>query len=133
MGSCLEKSRAWTNTPAVTPKNSRRFMPDMISHGFIGLNGLKSVESVKSAAYSTPSHKRHLGGHDCHELNIGVERKIRHINDGVSYMLQVEARLHGNRVVRLNDARGHAFGHLRCGVADVDLAACDVVLTAVER
>ena len=37
------------------------------------------------------------------------------------------------RAVGLRHARGHPLGHLGGGVADVDLAAGDVVLAAVER
>src|SRR5262249_8875529 len=35
--------------------------------------------------------------------------------------------------VRLQDAGVHSFGHFGGSVSDVDLTACDVVLTAVQR
>ena len=47
--------------------------------------------------------------------------------------LDVHARLDHGRAVGLQHALGHALGHRRHGIADVDLAAGDVVGAAVER
>src|SRR5205807_504020 len=47
--------------------------------------------------------------------------------------LHVHCRLDHGRAVGLRNALGHPLGHRGGGVADIDLAARDVVLSAVER
>jgi hypothetical protein len=47
--------------------------------------------------------------------------------DGLRHVRHVHRRLGGDRAVGLEDSRLHPLGHLGGGVADVDLAAGDVV------
>jgi hypothetical protein len=75
----------------------------------------------------------HLGCHDGHELDIGVERERRHINDGARNVCWIHRGLDRDRAVRLRNAFLHSFRHFGRGVSNVDLTAGDVVLSAVER
>ena len=77
--------------------------------------------------------ERHLGGLDVHEQHVGVERQARHVADGRTAVLHVEHRLGRDLAVGLHHAGLHAPAHGRVGVADVELAAGDVVLAPVER
>src|SRR5690606_11701469 len=38
---------------------------------------------------SAPPDEGHLGGHDGHELNIGVQRQAGHVHDGTGHMFDV--------------------------------------------
>src|SRR2546423_1573534 len=48
-------------------------------------------------------------------------------------MLYVHARLYHPAAVRLQNAGRHALGHFGGRIADIDLSAGDIVLTAIER
>jgi hypothetical protein len=45
--------------------------------------------------------KRHLGSHHGHELHIGVQRQIRHIDHGLGHVPHIHAGLHHLRAVGL--------------------------------
>src|SRR5262245_19725165 len=77
--------------------------------------------------------ERHLRREDRQELHVRVERQAGHVQHRARDVLDVDARLGREPPVRLGHARGHLLGQLGGGVADVDLAAGDVVLPAVER
>src|SRR5271166_5012653 len=74
----------------------------------------------------------HGGRHQRDELNVGGERQAGHIDDGIGDVAYIHARFHHLRAVRLGYAGSHAFGHFRGGIADVDLAAGNIVGAAVE-
>src|SRR6266571_4630232 len=76
--------------------------------------------------------ERHLGGGDRHELDVGVQGQARHVQHRVGDVLSVEGRLRRDRSVGLRYAAADDLGHVRRGVADVDLAARDVEVPAVE-
>src|SRR5439155_4226902 len=84
------------------------------------------------AHQSAPNDEGHLRGHDGHELYIGIERKIRHIEDRLTDVFQIETSFGHDRSIRLNDPGSHTFGKLGRGVSDVNLATRDIVFTAVE-
>src|SRR3989449_3986539 len=82
---------------------------------------------------SSPTNERHLRRHHSHELNVGVEREAGHVHDRARYVLKIDSRLDRDLTVRLRDTLVHALRHFGGGVADVNLAACDVVLAAIKR
>ena len=55
------------------------------------------------------------------------------VRDGACYLRGIHHGFDGDIAVGLLHARGHPLRKLREGIADVDLAACDVVLATVER
>lgn len=65
--------------------------------------------------------------------HVGVERQAGHVDDGVGDALDIHHRLGGDRTVGLRHADRHWLRHLGQRIADVDLAASDVVGPAVER
>src|SRR2546423_892478 len=75
----------------------------------------------------------HRGGHHGHELDIGLEREVGHIEDGVGYMANVYARLRHDSAVSLWNSGLHALAHFGGGIAYIDLSAGDVVFAAVQR
>src|SRR5437899_3595371 len=82
---------------------------------------------------SAATDEGHLRGHDGHELYIGIERKIRHIEDRLTDVFQVETSFGHDRSIRLNDPGSHEFRHLCRRVPNINLATRDIVFTAVER
>ena len=82
---------------------------------------------------SASTDEGHPGGHHGHELDVCVKGQAGHVNDRPSDVLEVDRRLGGDPAVGLQGAPNHLPGHLGPGVADVDLAAGDVVRPAVER
>lgn len=78
------------------------------------------------------SDQGHLGGHDGEERYAGVQGKVRHVEDGTHDMLHVDGRLDGDTAIGLLHAFLHFPGHGRGGVANVDLTACNVILTSVQ-
>ncbi len=66
-------------------------------------------------------------------MHVDVERQVGHEYHRVADVGGVHARLRRERAVRLPYTLRHALGHRADGVADVDLAAHDVVGAAVER
>ena len=81
---------------------------------------------------SAAADERHLRSHDGHELYIGIERKIRHIEDRLTDVFQIETSFGHDRSIRLNDPGSHTFGKLGRSVSDVNLATRDIVFTAVQ-
>src|SRR5437899_3811415 len=81
---------------------------------------------------SATADERHLGRHDGHELDICVQGQAGHIEDRPRYMLDVDPRFRQDRAVWLFRARRKLLRQLGRCVADVDLAARDVELPAVE-
>src|SRR5215207_157217 len=75
----------------------------------------------------------HLGGHYGEELDVGFGRDGRHQHDRAGDVFDVHHRLDHGLAVGLRHAAGHALRHLGQRVADIDLAARDVVFAAVER
>ena len=97
-----------------------------------GCAGEKRV-TPGAAARLPPPDERHLCRHHGHEQDVGFERQARHVDDGVRDVLHVHQRFDRDLAVRLQHALRHPLGHFGERVADVDLAAGDVVLAAVER
>ena len=75
----------------------------------------------------------HVGGHNRHELHVCVEREPGHIDDGAGHILDVHQGFGPDRAVRLHDTGTHDFGHFAGGIANIDLAACNIVSTPIER
>ena len=72
----------------------------------------------------------------CHHgdrQNVGFERQVGHIENRFGDVADIHARFHFHRTVSLGHALRHARGHLRGGVADIDLAAGDIEGASVER
>src|SRR6266567_4756645 len=67
------------------------------------------------------------------ERDVGVQGQGGHVQHRVGDVLGVEGRLRRDRSVGLRYAAADDLGHVRRGVADVDLAAGDVEVPAVER
>src|SRR2546427_9383502 len=82
---------------------------------------------------SSPTNERHLRRHHGHELNVGIEREAGHVHHRARNVLELDSRLDGDVSVRLRHALDHTLRHLGGGVADVYLAARDVVLAAIKR
>lgn len=80
----------------------------------------------------SPAYERHLRRHHGHELNVGIEREARHIYDCACHVLDFHSWLDLDIPVRLQDALGHTLRHFGGSVADVDLAASNVVLAAIQ-
>src|SRR5713226_8529627 len=64
--------------------------------------GCQSEDGLESAL-SSPTDERHLRSHHGHELNIGIEREARHVQDCARYMLDVNSWLDLDIPVRLHD------------------------------
>jgi hypothetical protein len=45
------------------------------------------------AAFSPPANQWHLGGHDGHEQNVGVQRKARHVHNSSGNVVDIHGRL----------------------------------------
>ena len=90
--------------------------------------------AARSGAVLAAADERHLRRHHRHELDVGVERQAGHVDDRVARRARRPSSAPARRC-RRPAARPcrHPLGHLGRGVADVDLAAGDVVLAAVER
>jgi hypothetical protein len=71
--------------------------------------------------------QRRLRRHNGHELYVGVERPTRHVDDHIRDVLYVHRWLDLDRPVGLRNSIRHAGRHRGCCVADVDLAAGDVI------
>ena len=93
--------------------------------------GRSCGQSPGSAALPA-ADERHLRRHHGQEQDVGVQRQARHVDDRPGDVLHVHRRLDGDSPVRLRHAVLHPGRHLGLGVADVDLAAGDVVLPAVQ-
>src|SRR5262249_19652147 len=83
-------------------------------------------------ARSAAADEGHFRGCDRQELDVRVERQPGHEQDRVSDVPRIEGRLWGDRAVGLWRAAFQAAGHLGGGVANVDLAACDVEWASVQ-
>jgi Sulfate permease family len=75
----------------------------------------------------------HLGRHHGHGGHVRVQGQAGHVAHGPGHVGHVHARLGADAAVGLEGAGRHALGHLGGGVADVDLAAGDVVGAPVQR
>ena len=75
----------------------------------------------------------HFGRHDGHELDVAFERQGGHVDDAAGDVLDIDARLGLDPAGRLQSAARGILVAGRRGVADVDLAAGDVVVAPVER
>src|SRR5438067_13390962 len=82
---------------------------------------------------SSPTDERHLRRHHGHELNVGIEGEAGHVHERACHILELDSRLNRDVPVRLRYTVHHTLRHLGGGVADVYLAAGDVVLAAVQR
>src|SRR6476660_6706138 len=97
------------------------------------MKGAIGWPNATSACESASPYQWHLGRHQRHELYVCLERKIRNVHDGVGDVLEVHARFHHHRPVRLHHAVVHSLRHFRRGISNVDLAARDIVLASVQR
>ena len=59
--------------------------------------------------------------------------RLGHMDDGVADLARVDRRLDGDPAVGLRNAQRHLARHIGERIADVDLAAGDVVLSRIER
>src|SRR5215469_6890927 len=77
------------------------------------------------------SDKWHRGRGNGQELDVGVERQRGHVENGGGDVAGVECRLSANRAVGLRRSLADRPGEFGGGVAYVDLAAGDAVLSAI--
>src|SRR5882762_6782063 len=75
-----------TPKAAIPPRNSRR------------------VVTFTSPPVSTAAYERHLGGHDGHELHVGIERQVRHVQHRRPDVVHVHQRLGPDLAIRLSNA-----------------------------
>lgn len=80
------------------------------------------------AQASTSSDVRYSSGYHRHELNICVQWKARHVDDGPGDVIDIHRRLRPGRAVSLLDTHAGFFRKLGRGVANVDLTSGDVEL-----
>ncbi len=81
---------------------------------------------------SPSPNKRHLRRHHGNELHVGLERKAGHVDHGASNIVDIHRRLDFDRAVGLRHTLFHARRHIGRGIANVDLAAGDVVFAPIE-
>jgi hypothetical protein len=88
------------------------------------LPGVTVSINVGCGALCRPAHRPlaaadegHLGRHDRHELDIGVEREGRHINDGARNLRGIHSGLDCDRAVRLRYAFLHSFRHFLSAIS----------------
>src|SRR3954453_15946679 len=93
---------------------------------------LLTLRTLPAGASASPD-VGHLRGHHRHELDVGIQRQACHERDGSSHVLDSHRGLDRDAAVRLEDAGPLRAGHVGRGVADVDLAAGDVVGAPVQR
>src|SRR6516225_12253040 len=74
----------------------------------------------------------HLGRHHGHELDVRLERQRGHVDDAVGDVADIHTRLGFDPAGRLQPAARCVLVAGCCGVADVDLAASNIVLASVE-
>src|SRR5260370_7484889 len=77
--------------------------------------------------------ERHLGGHDRHEQDVGIERQACHVEDGSGDMLHIHGRFDRGLTTGLQDALLHLGGHFRLGIAAVDLPPAAAILPPPPR
>src|ERR1700736_781505 len=82
-------------------------------------------------AESSATDERHSGGHHRHELHIGIQRQVGHVEHSLSHVPHIHARLHHHSAVGLRHPLLHTLGHFGGGVANVDLAARDIEVSPI--
>ena len=80
----------------------------------------------------TPTDEWHFRGHDCHELNVGVEGKVCDEQNLLADVVHVEPWLWSHLPICLHGAFWHSLGHRCGGISDINLGACDVISAAIE-
>src|SRR6516225_8354029 len=93
------------------------------------------VPLARHHAQSSAPDIGHQIGHHRHEQHVGVERQACHVHHGAADISRGHARLDHFTAVGLQYAIAlyHTFGERGGGIADIDLAATDVMAAAVER
>lgn len=92
----------------------------------------KDIFVEQNAGLAAPD-KGHGCGHDRHELDVRLQGQICHVQDGGSDMFDIHHGLGRHCAVGLGDAFGHRGGHVRKGVADINLTAGDVEWPTIQR
>src|ERR1700722_10674660 len=95
---------------------------------------LSIVASCSLRSLTRPSaapYERHLRRHHRHKEDVGVERQARHVDNRGRDVASIESRLDFDCAARLRHALTHPRSHLGSGIADIDLAASDVVFATV--
>ena len=80
---------------------------------------------------STPD-ERHPRRHDGHELHVGIERQLGHLQHGPGDVFDIHHRLRHAFTIRLRHAFGHGLGHWRRRITDIDLAAGNVEVATIQ-
>src|ERR1700722_3694848 len=80
----------------------------------------------------TPPDERHICRHHCDELDIRAQRQAGHVKHGLCNGIQIHPRFDDHFAVGLQRPAGDPR-HARTGVADIDLAAGNIVRAAIER
>ena len=92
-----------------------------------------SATSSTIRQLSATADIRHLRRHHGHELDIRLERQAGHIGDPARDIVHVDACLRLDLAAGLQTASCRVFVACGRGIADVDLAAGDVVFASIER
>ncbi len=69
------------------------------------------------------TQKRHVGGHDGHELNVGFKWEVDDLDHSICHVIHIHAGLDSGRTVRLQNTFSHAIRHFCGGIANIDLGA----------
>src|ERR1700684_3883237 len=102
-------SPRWTSSSAM-PVSVARLINSRISSTVMATAKLSRNRSLTLTARLPSSHERHLGGHDGHELDIGVQRQLRHIEHGIGDVAHIHAGFRQDIASGLADAARHAGG-----------------------
>ena len=121
---------------AATQATSRRHFHQLLAEKLTDpAERARFLQDGRRRVRSAAADEGHLGRHDRHELHVGVERQVGHV--AARRRPTCSTSMRGSGAI-VPFAWRHALAPCaavsrRHGVADVDLAAGDVVLAAVER
>ena len=74
----------------------------------------------------------HSCRHDGHELHVGIERQLGHLQHRPGNVFDIHHRFRQALTIRLRHTFGHGLGHWRSRIADIDLAAGNVIVSAIQ-
>src|SRR5207244_1220164 len=92
----------------------------------------RTTNNFTRASTSSPPDIRHLVRHHRHEQHIGLGRHIGHVEDALGNVAYSDARLGLDPARGLQPAARGILVAGRRGVADIDLAAGDVVFPPIQ-
>jgi hypothetical protein len=75
----------------------------------------------------------HLGRYHGHELHVRFQGEIRHVYHRPRHMIHIHGRLNHDGPIGLWNALTHLLRQLSRRVANVNLAACNIILATIKR